>query len=186
MKKTAGYGLLLFLALSSCFGLRDPEPPATASEWTSPTQPDILIDNFSSAVRNMNVTVYERCFLPEFRFLPDPVTAGTSAGLFDNWSLAEERDYFNSLKTKSPKTAVNQLTLTKTRENYFLQDSLEQFYEYTLKTRISDTAFKIHELGGTMRLILARRNNEWKIAKWEDNKKTNACWSDLKKYCISR
>lgn len=186
MRKSFFYIVLSGFVLSGCFGLREPEPPATASEWISPTQPDILIANFSKAVQNANVTTYDRCFLPGFRFRPDPVTAGISAGLFDNWTIAEERDYFNSLKTKSLPNSVNQLSLTKTKENYFQQDSLEQIFDYTLRTHIADTAQKQNEYAGTMRLIMARRDNEWKIAKWEDNKKANACWSDLKKYCISR
>ncbi|KAA9340757.1 hypothetical protein [Adhaeribacter soli] len=188
MKKQRPIWAILLLLTSSCFNLRDPETPKpeTVSEWTSPTQPEILIGNFSNAVRSLNVSVYDRCFTSSFRFLPDPATQGASTFLFQNWSVPEERDYFNGLKNKSAGNARNVLELTKTRENFFTPDSLEQFYKYKLQTSQTDTALQSHNFTGQMRLILTRRNTEWKIARWEDSRENQTCWSDLKKYCIAR
>lgn len=188
MTKRLHIWAFLLLLLSGCFNLRDPETPKpeTVSEWTSPTQPAILVDNFSNAVRSLNVSVYDRCFTPEFRFLPDPATQGASSALFQNWSVPEERDYFNGLKNKSPNNARNLLELTKTRENFFNADSVEQYFTYKLQTAQTDTTLKSKEFTGKMRFILTRRNTEWKIARWEDSRENQTCWSDLKKFCIAR
>jgi hypothetical protein len=181
-----GLGLLL----SGCFNVREPEPlkpdDNPVSGWNSPTQPAILLENFTGAVRNLNVAVYGRCFTPAFRFRPDPNAAGTGTTVFANWSVAEEHDYFNNLRNKSPLKTTKALSLTKTRENFFTPDSLEQFYTYFLQTNHSDTTLKAQEFSGTMRLIMARKNNEWKIALWEDNNENKPCWTDLKKFFIAR
>lgn len=178
--------LFLGFLLSSCFNVREPESANAASEWLSPTQPGILIDNFSAAVKSLNVPVYDRCFTPTYRFRPDPTAAGTGSTTFENWGISEEHDHFNSLRNNSPQNAVNQLSLSKTRENFFNSDSLEQFYNYNLKTSHTDTTLKAKIFTGSMRLILTRRNNEWKIARWEDNKENQPCWTDLKKFFIAR
>ncbi|HSI91232.1 MAG TPA: hypothetical protein VK927_08955, partial [Adhaeribacter sp.] len=154
MKKPFLIVVLFSVLAAGCFNVREPEKADSASEWESPTQPDILIANFTAAVQNLNVTQYDRCFLPGFRFRPDPATIGTSTGLFDNWSNAEERDYFNSLANRTAPNTLNQLTLTKTKEYFFQPDSLEQVFDYNLRTMHQDTAFKAQEFAGTMRLIL--------------------------------
>lgn len=177
---------LLALLCGGCFNVREPEKPDAVSEWLTPTQPDILVSNFSAAVRNLNTAVYNRCFTPGFRFKADPATSGANTALFENWTTAEERDYFNSLKNKSAPNALNILDLTKTRENFFRADSMEQFFSYNLRTSHTDTTLKPHDFSGTMRLVLTRKNNEWLISKWEDNRNNQACWSDLKKHFIAR
>jgi hypothetical protein len=190
MKKHYLLGLIPGLLLSGCFNVREPEPlkpdDNPVSGWTSPTQPAILTDNFSNAVRNLNVAVYNRCFTPAFRFRPDPTAAGTGTTVFNNWSVAEEHDYFNSLRNKSPLKKTKAFTLTKTRENFFTPDSLEQFYDYFLQTAHADSALKAQDFTGSMRLVMARHQNEWKIALWEDNKENQPCWTDLKKFFIAR
>ena len=99
--------------------------------------------------------------------------------------VAEERDYFNGLKNKSLPNALTLLELTKTKENFLRNDSLEQIYTYNLKPSLSDTA-QARTFAGTMRLILVRKQNDWKITFWEDSRGNQPCWSDLKKYCLSR
>ena len=71
--------LALLLALPACFQLREPEPAAAASEWIQPTQIDILLANFTTAVQHVNVANYERTFSgPNYRFVPDPTSAGST------------------------------------------------------------------------------------------------------------
>src|SRR5690606_36957223 len=178
--------LMLTMLCSGCFNVREPEKPDAVSEWIPPTQPDILLDNFTRSVRSLNIAVYSRCFTPGFRFKADPAVAGANIALFENWTVAEERDYFNSLKNQTPANNLNLLELTKTRENFFRADSLEQFFSYKLRTSHQDTTLQPHDFTGAMRLVLTRKNNEWLIARWEDNRDNQACWSDLKKHFIAR
>jgi hypothetical protein len=181
--------LLIVLALlPGCFQLREPEPADAVSEWVQPTQIDILLSNFTTAVQRLNVANYERCFSgPAYRFVPDPTSAGTTAALFANWSVSEERDYFNSLRRRAPATPANQLTLTNRRDQFFTTDSAEVSALYQLRVVQQDTAFHSALLEGSIRLVVRRKNNEWKIAGWRDQRTTatQATWTDLKKYFIS-
>ena len=187
MKMQLAAWLFMILLCSSCFNVREPEPATTSavSEWNPPTQPAILVENFRNAVQKLNITLYDRCFTSNFRFKADAAIAGSNPDLFANWSVAEERDYFNGLKNKSLPNPLTLLELTKTKENFFQNDSLEQVYTYNLKTSLADTS-QARQFTGTMRLILVRKQNDWAITYWEDSRQNQPCWSDLKKYCLSR
>ena len=184
IKATCGLALL---ALPACFQLREPEPSVTASEWIQPTQIDILLANFSTAVQRVNVANYERTFSgPDYRFVPDPTSAGSSPGLFANWSVPEETTYFSSLRRRSAPTVSNTLLLTDRRDQLYTADSVEVSARYQLRITQQDTAFRAGLLQGNIRLILRRRNNEWRIIAWRDQRTgPGLCWTDLKKYFIS-
>lgn len=178
--------LLILLGLPACFSLREPEAPDAASDYLAPTKIEILLANFTAAVQTLNTVNYERCFSgPQYRFVPDPTSAGTAATLFTNWSVSEERDYFSSLRRRSPTSPQNQLTLTTRPYQFFTPDSAEVSGLYQLRVVQSDTAFKSTMLEGNIRLLVRRRNNEWKIAGWRDQRTSSALsWTDLKKYFI--
>ena len=180
-------GGLALLALPACFQLREPEPSATASEWIQPTQIDILLANFTTAVQNVNVGNYERTFSgPDYRFVPDPTSAGSSPALFANWSVPEETTYFTSLRRRTTTGTTNTLTLSGRRDQLYTTDSAEVSALYQLKITQQDTAFHAGLLQGNMRLLLRRRNNEWRIVAWRDQRTTpGLCWTDLKKYFSS-
>ncbi|WBA42751.1 hypothetical protein [Hymenobacter canadensis] len=182
----AGVAVVPLVLLASCFQLREPEPAGAASDWLPPTQIDILLANFTTAVQTLNVVNYERTFAgPQYRFLPDPTAAGTATTLFTNWSVNEERDYLNGLRRRSAVTTQNQLTFSGRRDQFFTADSAEVSALYQLKIVQSDTAFRSTMLEGNIRLLVRRRNNEWKIASWRDQRTSSALsWTDLKKYFI--
>lgn len=175
------------LLLPACFQLREPEPSTVASEWTTPTQIDILLANFTTAVERLNAANYERSFSgPEFRFLPDPGSAGTAPALFANWSVTEESNYLNSLRRRTPTGTANQLTLSARRDNLYTADSAEVSATYALRVSQTDTAFHARLLQGNITLKVRRRNNEWRIAGWRDQRTgAGPCWTDLKIYFIT-
>ena len=176
--------VLAGLALPACFQLREPEPALTASEWIQPTQIDILLANFTTAVQHLNVANYERSFSgPTYRFVPDPTSAGSSPALFANWSVPDETTYFASLRRRSAATVANTLLLTDRRDQLYTTDSVEVSALYQLRITQQDTAFHAGLLQGNVRLILRRRNNEWRIIAWRDQRTgPGLCWTDLKKY----
>ena len=178
---------LAVLALPACFQLREPEPAVTASEWIQPTQVDILLANFTTAVQHLNVANYERSFSgPDYHFVPDPTSAGSSPALFANWSVPEETTYFTSLRRRSAVNPSNTLTLTDRRDQLYTTDSVEVSALYQLRIAQQDTAFHAGLLRGNIRLILRRRNNEWRIIAWRDQRTgPGLCWTDLKKYFSS-
>ena len=175
------------LLLPACFQLREPEPSASASEWIQPTQIDILLANFTTAVQNLNVANYERTFSgPGYRFGPDPTSAGSSPALFANWSVPEETTYFSSLRRRTAPGTTNTLTLSDRRDQLYSADSVEVSALYQLKVKQQDTAFHAGLLQGNIRLVLRRRNNEWRIVAWRDQRTgAGLCWTDLKKYFSS-
>lgn len=179
--------LLSGLLLSACFQLREPEPATVASEWTTPTQINILLANFSTAIEKLNTANYERSFSGrEFRFSPDPGSAGTVPALFANWSVTEELNYLNSLRRRTPTGAANQLTLSNRRDNLYTADSAEVSASYALRIVQTDTAFHAKLLQGNITLKVRRRNNEWRIAAWRDQRTgAGPCWTDLKIYFIT-
>ena len=185
----AGHRLpfLALLALPACFQLREPEPSAAASEWIQPTQVDILLANFTTAVQHVNVANYERSFSgTDFRFVPDPTSAGSAASLFANWSVPEETTYFSSLRRRSATAPNNSLIFSDRRDQLYTTDSVEVTALYQLRITQQDTAFHAGLLQGNIRLILRRRNNEWRIIAWRDQRTgTGLCWTDLKKYFSS-
>ena len=178
---------LFQLALPSCFQLRESESAAGASEWIQPTQINILLTNFTTAVQRLNVANYERSFSgPDYRFVPDPTSAGSSPALFANWSVPEETTYFSSLRRRSSATVSNSLVLTDRRDQLYTADSVEVSALYQLRITQQDTAFRAGLLQGNIRLILRRRNNDWRIIAWRDQRTgPGLCWTDLKKYFIS-
>jgi hypothetical protein len=178
---------LALLALPACFQLREPEPSAAASEWIQPTQIDILLANFTTAVQNVNVANYERSLSgPNYRFVPDPTSAGSSPALFANWSVPEETTYFSSLRRRTATGVVNSLILTDRRDQLYTADSAEVSALYQLRVTQQDTAFHAGLLQGNIRLILRRRSNEWRIVAWRDQRTgSGLCWTDLKKYFSS-
>ena len=179
--------VLALLALPACFQLREPEPAATASEWIQPTQIDILLANFTTAVQRVNVANYERAFAgPAYRFGPDPTSAGSSPVLFANWSVPEETTYFSSLRRRTAPAVNHVLTLTDRRDQLYTADSVEVSARYQLRVTQQDTAFRAGLLQGNIRLILRRRSNEWRIIRWTDQRTgPGPCWTDLKKYFSS-
>ena len=179
--------LVPLLALPTCFQLREPEPAAAASEWIQPTQIDLLLANFTTAVQRVNVANYERTLSgPDYRFVPDPTSAGSSPALFANWGVPDETTYFSSLRRRTPATANNTLTLSGRRDQLYTTDSAEVSALYQLRITQTDTAFRAGLLQGNLRLVLRRRNNEWRIVAWRDQRTSPApCWTDLKKYFSS-
>ncbi|GAB3590567.1 hypothetical protein GCM10027345_45570 [Hymenobacter daeguensis] len=187
MKAARRLPWLALLALPACFQLREPEPAVAASEWIQPTQIDILLANFTTAVQNVNVANYERSLSnPGFRFVPDPTSAGSSPALFANWGVPEETTYFSSLRRRTATGVTNSLVLSDRRDQLYTADSAEVSALYQLRVTQQDTAFHAGLLQGNIRLILRRRSNEWRIVAWRDQRTgSGLCWTDLKKYFSS-
>ena len=178
--------LFLLVFLPACFQLREPEPAVAASEWIQPTQIDILLANFTTAVQRLNAANYERCFSgPDYRFAPDATSAGSASTVFANWSTPDELTYFNGLRRRAAPNASNALAFTDRRDSFFSADSAEVSALYVLRISQQDTAFRPTQVQGNIRLVVRRRANEWKIIRWRDQRTSAApCWTDVKKYFV--
>ena len=185
----------IVVLFSSCFKVREPEPSNTQfnqSGWLSPVEPDILLDNFRLAVIQINIANYERCFdQKNFSFEPDPIVRGNNQGIFENWTLNEESEYFKNLEEKKDSTLTNDLIFINTQPfNYLTEDSLEYTTNYKLTLIHKDTIFNNNynnnDVEGMLIFILSRKNNEWMINFWQDIKDTTLCWTDLKANFITQ
>jgi hypothetical protein len=169
--------------IAACFRVRQPEPPITQSDWNTPIEPAILIENFRKSVVTLNLNNYERCFASGvFRFLPDPTVARNNTGLFSRWTLQEELEYMKNIQAVSLQVNGNQFQLSNIRNNFITIDSVEYIADYNLTVFHQDTSYKNFSFNGNM-IVYLRRNlfNEWEIAQWQDQSNSEKpCWTELK------
>lgn len=180
---------MILVGLNSCFEVREPSAPvAGGGTWVSPTEPSVLLDNFKAAITGLNVANYERCFIANrFRFIADPSVQGNNAAIFQRWTLLEEREYVNNLRSKTLQTNQNSVNFTPRGTQTFSADSLEMVMDYSLRMVHQDTVLKSFDFSGSMRIIMVRnRTNEWAIATWQDNREgIKLCWTELKQRFVA-
>ena len=183
------WGLCLVMSglLNGCFTLREPDLPTATTSWNTPTEPDVLLDNFRLAITELNVVNYERCLKPElFRFTADPTISGQSVGIFQRWTIQEELEYVKNINAKRATVGNNRLQFNGARRNFLTADSLEITSGYQLSVYHTDTSFSQFQFEGNMIMTLVRgRNNEWSIRSWQDTKTGMLpCWTELKAYFV--
>ena len=174
---------ILFL-FNSCFQERIPEKPADKTDWLSPTEVPILLENLSKSVATLNLNNYQRCFKTEgYHFQADPDLAANNQGLFGLWKWEKENQFFFNLhRSAQPLSNSNVFTYSNKRENNVSADSVELTANYQLAVYHQDTVFKAVNFQGLLTLQLKRNaQNEWQIVQWRDNKTGEfKCISDLK------
>jgi len=177
---------LQILFLSACFSERSPKKPDENTNWISPTEPNILLDNLKKAVSSLDFNNYRRCLAVEkFSFKADQTIAANNLGLFSNWVWDTETQFFNNLRQAStPINGNNNLNLSNNRFINFNPDSLEFTADYSLSIYHQDTSFKSVNFSGLLSFQMKRnRQNEWQIITWQDNKnKSSACWTELRQH----
>ena len=186
------FSLLLF-TMTSCelFTTRNPEAPdKNKSTFIPPTSPSIVVSNFISSIIEKNSSNYISCLADTtqndkypFNFRPTGDAATLYASIFQSWSLASERNYFNKLITATAIDVKPELTFENSRFDILLPDSALFVADYNLKIN-HDIAYINKEFRGTMQLIIFPRNNGlWSIKNWTDLKFVNdsiPSWSFLK------
>lgn len=180
---------LAFLLCIACFRVREPALPDGNTDWVTPTEPSILLDNFSKAATQVELNNYKRCLKSNnFSFQADPTIKANNIGLFSNWQLDQEVQYFNNLMVKKANVSGNALTFNNKKFINYSPDSLEFTAEYELKMYNSDTLLEDNMFIGQLSFIMVRnRQNEWQISQWQDLKtKPTKCWTELKLFFYSR
>jgi hypothetical protein len=176
----------LFLALPSCFNERSPKKPDENTNWISPTEPNILIDNLNKAVSTLDVNNYKRCLASEiFSFRADPNILANNLGLFSKWYWDNENQFFNNLRVAAkPINPNNSLNMSNIRIINVNPDSLEYTANYALNIYHQDTSFAAVRFSGLLSFALKRnRQNEWQIVNWQDNKTNEGpCWTELRQH----
>jgi hypothetical protein len=178
------YLLLLFFALtlSACFRTRIPEPPDTSgSGFVLASDYQTLLSNFKTAIQAGNTQNYKRCLNETvFHFSPAPAQINGHESIWQNWSMNDEENYFNTLKGRLNGGMLLSFSNESTQGSVNDQDSLRYVADYTLNVPHDKpnvpTTFK-----GQIQLLIKLNGNECKIEEWTDvETHQDSSWSALK------
>lgn len=199
MKKPLIYIILLLLIglLLSCdlFRTRTPEEPDTGkSSFIPPTSAELVIANFSNAIKEKNTENYKSCFLDDetfdlkFLFIPSSDAITRFPSVFTSWTIENERSAFFSLVTKMPIDKAPILTFSNSNLD-LMSDSALFSADYFLKIEHNLTNLPT-KYAGTLQFTLLRRSSGfWFIQKWLDSSIPNDTignsWSILKAMLIN-
>ncbi|MFK7923724.1 MAG: hypothetical protein AB8H47_17325 [Bacteroidia bacterium] len=173
----------LFCILTGCFNIRPVEPPSSsASNWVSPTDYQILINNLQQSVNQRNVQNYLRCFNQEMlEFQPTASLFNNNENIWANWSISDEQAYFDNFVADLAVTTGNSLSLTETDLQDVTSDSLKYVGDYLLRVNHSDTSLTTLFQGQLQLVIKLNAFNEWEIERWTDIEIfADSSWSELK------
>ena len=185
------YFILFTILIGGCdlFTTRSAEAPNQArSDFQQAVTPDLLISNFVSSLKDLNVQNYLAClsdssFSPKsFAFSPSSSALSQYPSLSENWGKKNEGVYFNNLKTKI--TSNLSITLTLSNVSQSPQgDSLVYQASYFLNVPTTDATFP-QNYQGTLTFDMIRDSRSlWSIYYWQDTKNNSSdlpSWSELK------
>jgi len=177
------------LSCENPFATRAPEPPKnTGSRYIPPFSAEIVVENLRNAISDRNVENYLRCFSDStrtsesFRYEPDAATANLYAGVFNNWGLTQERDYFSQLRAALPTDSLRSLRLDSLQTITF-NDSAQFVRAYELNVRHKQQSAGVPgQVRGELRFWLRKDQfGEWSIYRWADFATGQSqTWSALK------
>ncbi|MDI6765926.1 MAG: hypothetical protein QME52_03785 [Bacteroidota bacterium] len=173
---------LLFISYGcDLFSPRDSEPPTQGmTGFKRPDIPDIVLENFTTAITSHNVENYMRCFIDtnnsskKFIFTP----SSNILPLISKWDLEDERRYFQNLG--EPISPYPLLEFSDTTRLNITSSSIEYKMNYSLLyPHLYQGILKVR---GYMHLYMELDNQQlWAISRWDDSKtETDSTWSYLK------
>jgi len=182
--------LLLFLISCDLFQTRPPEgPDQSKSNYTPPSQYDILIQNIIYSFADKNTDNYRKSFelvddltSNTFAFIPSSSAQVAYQGIWDGWDVQAEEQYFNNIKTTVPDELPMTLTLSMDPASFSVLsvDSVKYSSRYSISIpqRTSDPL----NYQGNVELTLVRDSRQiWVIYYWKDYAIGDSpSWSDLK------
>lgn len=176
------FSSLVFIGIG-CFNIRPVEPPSSSgSNWVSPTDYQILINNLQQSVNQRNVQNYLRCFNQDsLEFQPVASLFNNNENIWANWSISDEQAYFDNFVADLAVTTGNSLSLTETDLQDVTSDSLKYVGDYLLRVNHSDTSLTTLFQGQLQLVIKLNAFNEWEIERWTDIEiYSDSSWSELK------
>ncbi len=162
--------LILAFSLTACLKTRDVEPPVVgSSDWVSPSNYTILLENLRTSVGQKNVQNYLRCFRQDdLDYIPStPVYTGNEI-LWDNWTWQDENNWFNNVIQDLGLTSGNQIAFEEVDLQAFSGDSLRYIGNYDLVMNHRDTSLTVRFRGQLEFLMKVNDFNEWEITRWID------------------
>ena len=185
LKPTSIYlcSIALACVLTACFQTRPVEPPSSSSsDWVSPTDYAILLDNLKTAITQRNTQNYLRCFNQEsLNFVPAASLFNDNESIWLNWTAQDEQAYFDNMVADLALTSGNSLSLIEQDLQDVSADSLRYVGNYNLRIQHPDTAMTTLFKGQIQLVIRLNAFNEWAIDRWIDiETHPDSSWSALK------
>lgn len=180
LRVSAAIGVIF--ALTACLRTRPVETPGGgSSDWVSPTDYQILLDNFQRAIAERNTQNMLRC-LSEDTYLYEPVASlfADNENVWRNWVRQDEQVWFDDMKANLTVTA-NSLQLIETDLQDVTADSLRYVGNYRLRIAHNDSTLPTLFLGQVQFTMQVNAFNEWEIKRWTDlETNTDSSWTVLK------
>jgi hypothetical protein len=182
--------IMLMAAVSGCglFEPRDPEEPISVrSTYTPPTEPAIVLENMSAALRELNSVNYLRCLSDTgtgglFQFTPTPAAAGIYS-VFASWDRSSEEGWFLNARSRLPSGSTMSVLFSTPVAQGVQPDSVTYDVPYDLTVPHGQAGIPQRVVGRSlMTLVLDRRTGLWSIRFWQDVALASSepTWSDVK------
>lgn len=173
---------LVGILLISCelFETREPQPPSTnQSSFRPPDTDEIVFENFKNAIAEANTDNYIRCFADgqttekKFEFIASTEWNLTFSGIFSNWTLENERQYFHNMGKPTPGQNSPKLFISNKNRYQSLPDTVIYQFDYKFyfphqRIGIIDTVS-----GNMLLYITSKPTPKCFIFRWIDNKTTS-------------
>lgn len=152
-----------------------------------PLTPETVLTNLESAVGRRSENDYIQSFASEdvglepFTFMADPQTAATYSGMFDEWSIIQERVFIQALfnDVSLPKDSVRSLEISV--ESAVVDETASVEAHYILDVRHTRPSVPQLLRGRLTFKLLKGNDGGWYIQFWQDSREaSHHCWSDLK------
>jgi hypothetical protein len=178
---------LLLIAGCQLFAPRDAEQPDSSSgQFLPPSEAANVIANLQKSVELKSVSNYVQCLsdgsagLPALAFIPSSEGTAQYGPIFRNWTVNEERAYFQNLSAQVTANSASGLTLVQ-KNMLSAGDSTIVEFDYILTFEHTDASFPKTAAGNMQLALLRNSNNVWAITRWSDFSTSGAAtWSLFK------
>jgi len=181
----------LFCDSCSILETRTPEAPANAVQYDPAFDYQTVLVNLKKSIQFKDPTGYLRCLSDTlnqnaalFVFEPSIEVLSRYSGLFQGWSINQERVYFQNILSKIPSDINTELKLSNTEFDGITPDSVIIQSDYILTLPHTMSSITQVASGGLRFIVKRQKNGLWSIQRWSDflhaNDTTGETWSSLK------
>ncbi|MEM6335914.1 MAG: hypothetical protein AAF752_05060 [Bacteroidota bacterium] len=166
------------------FSTRTPEPPGgDVVPFLQPDTPERVVENLQTAVNELSEQNYVRSLSDAFTFQPTVDAEAREPLVWSNWSVTEERAYFDRLRAAAGPFDERSLQLidvkrTAVDDERFVVDAT---YLLRIPHSRSDEGIPIEVQGQLIWTLVRGTDGLWRLAAWTDQALgSEPAWSDLK------
>ena len=186
------FSLIIMNCVScSLLDTRTPESPGNAVQYDPAFDYQTVLINLKKSIQYKDPTGYIRCLSDTleqnaqlFVFEPSIEVLTRYSGLFQQWSINQERAYFQNILSKIPKDANTELKFMNTVFDGITPDSVILQSDYVLTLPHNVASIQNVSSGGLRFVMKRQKNGLWSIQRWSDylliKDSIGATWSSIK------